>query len=200
MYLLGEPEMTNPVVFRKGKLVYLRPFHSSDTETLTIWMNDPEITRFLGRVFPVTLTGEQEWIANQSKDEKQAVFAIVTVDGDRFIGTIGLHGIDLINRTATTGTVIGEKEYWSKGYGTEAKMLLLDFAFNGLDLHSIDSNVLAFNGRSLAYGSKCGYVEVGRIPEWIRKGAVRYDEVILVVTQERWRPLWEKYTEQKDNE
>jgi RimJ/RimL family protein N-acetyltransferase len=125
---------------------------------------------------------------------KKLALAVVTVDGDKLIGSIGLHGIDLINRNATTGTVIGEKEFWGKGYGTEAKMLLLDFAFNALDLYVIQSKVLAFNGRSLAYGKKCGYEEVGRIPGWIRKNGRRCDEVLLVVTQERWQPLWDKYS------
>jgi RimJ/RimL family protein N-acetyltransferase len=78
-------------------------------------------------------------------------------------------------------------------------MLLLDFAFNALDLYAILSKVLGFNGRSLAYGKKCGYEEVGRIQNWIRKNGTRHDEVLLVVTQERWRPLWDEYSKQENN-
>ena len=185
--------MATELAFRTGKRVYLRAFKMSDVETLQRWMNDPEITQFLMRVLPVTERDEKEWVENQNKDPKNLVFAIVTIEDNKLIGTIGLHQIDYVNRNAVTGTVIGEKEYWGKGYGTDAKMLLLDLAFNALDLLVILSKVLAFNGRSLAYGKKCGYVEVGRLPEWIRKNGSRHDEILLVVTQERWRPLWDEY-------
>ena len=81
--------------------------------------------------------------------------------------------------------------------GTEAKTLLLDFAFNALDLYIILSRVMDYNGRSLAYGKKSGYEEEGRIPKWIRrKSGKRCDEVLLVITQEKWRPLWNKYLKQ----
>jgi RimJ/RimL family protein N-acetyltransferase len=192
--------MTENMTFRTGKLVYLRTFRKSDSETLQRWMNNQEVTRFLMRAFPITAREEDEWIESQGKDQKNLVLGIVTVDGNRLIGSIGLHQIDLINRNAVTGTVIGEKDVWGKGYGTEAKMLLLDFAFNTLDLLVILSKVLAFNGRSLAYGKKCGYEEVGRIPNWIRKNGERHDEILLVVTQERWRPLWDEYSKNNKSE
>lgn len=186
--------MSEHMAFRTGKLVYLRPFTKSDSETLQKWMNDQEVTQFLMRVFPITAREEDEWIENQGKDARNLAMAIVTVEGNQLIGSIGLHGIDLINRTATTGTVIGEKDFWGKGYGTEAKMLLLDFAFNTLDLFVILSKVIAFNGRSLAYGKKCGYEEVGRIPNWIFRNGKRHDEVLLVVTKQTWLPLWNDYS------
>ncbi len=186
--------MSSKLAFRTGKLVYLRHFLKSlHSEIALGWMNDPEVTKYLMRVYPMTAREEDEFMENQGKDSKNIALAIVTKDGDKFIGCIGLHAIDLINRNAVTGTVIGEKEYHGKGYGTDAKMLLLDLAFNELDIHVILSKVLAFNERSLAYGKKCGYEEVGRIPSWIRRHGKRHDEVLLAVTQERWRPLWDEY-------
>jgi RimJ/RimL family protein N-acetyltransferase len=186
--------MTECIAFRTGKLVYLRTLLKSlHAETALRWMNDPEVTKYLMRVYPMTAREEDEWMDSQGKDSKNVALAIHTLDEDKFIGTIGLHAIDLINRNAVTGTVIGDKDYQGKGYGTDAKMLLLDFAFNELDLDVIMSKVLAFNDRSLAYGKKCGYEECGRIPGWIRRQGKRHDEVILTVTQERWRPLWEEY-------
>ncbi len=188
------PTMSSNLAFRQGKLVYIRTLYKSlHSETALGWMNNQEVTRYLMRVYPMTFREEEEWMDNQGKDPKNVAFAIHTIKDDRFIGTIGLHQIDLVNRNAITGTVIGDKEYQGKGYGTDAKMLLLDFAFNELDLEVILSKVFAFNGRSLAYGKKCGYEEVGRIPSWIRRHGERHDEILLVVTQERWRPLWEEY-------
>lgn len=182
------------IIFRKGEHVLLRPLEPEDAPTIQPWMNDPEVTQYLMRVFPIPLAVEVEWINGLYKRENEVVLGIVTVADSKLIGSIGLHQINWRHRTANTGTVIGEKECWGKGYGTEAKMLLLDLAFNALDLFVIQSKVLAHNGRSLAYGRKCGYEEVGRLPQWFRsQTGERVDEVILTVTQERWRPLWAKY-------
>lgn len=190
----GDGEMTNKLAFRTGKLTYLRVLQKSlHAETSLAHMNDPDLTKNLLRRYPMTHREEDEFIDNQGKDPKNVVLAIHTIKDDIYLGTIGLHQIDLVNRNAVTGTVIGNKDYQGKGYGTDAKMLLLDFAFNELDLYVIQSKVLAFNARSLAYGKKCGYEEVGRLPKWIRHNGERHDEVLLVVTQERWRPLWEQY-------
>jgi diamine N-acetyltransferase len=182
------------VVFRKGLLTYLRPFKKSEAPTLQRGVNDPEVRQFLGRVYPVTDREEEEWLDRQGRSNTDFAFGMVTVADNKLIGSIGLHQISWSDRTAVTGTVIWEKDYWGKGYGTDAKMLLLDYAFNALDLAVIQSKVIAFNSRSLRYAEKCGYKEVARIPGWKRgKDGNRYDEVILIVTQENWRPLWTEY-------
>lgn len=182
------------IVFRKGMLTYLRPFKKTDAPILQRGVNDPEVRQFLGRVYPVTEREEEEWIDKQGRSDTDVALAIMTVADDKLIGSIGLHHISWSDRTAVTGTVIWDKDYWSKGCGTDAKMLLLDFAFNALDLLIVQSKVIAFNARSLRYAEKCGYKEVARIPEWKRgKDGKRYDEVILTVTQETWRPLWVEY-------
>jgi RimJ/RimL family protein N-acetyltransferase len=157
-------------------------------------MNDPEVTQYLMRVFPLMEKEEEDWIEELPKSKNGFAFGIVEMEKKKLIGSIGLININWQSRTATTGTALGEKEFWGRGYGTEAKMLLLDFAFNALDLFGVSSRVMAHNERSLAYGRKCGYVEVGRLPQWMRRqNGERCDEVLLVVTQEKWRPLWVEY-------
>ncbi len=186
------------IVFRQGSRALLRPLERADIPTLRRWMNDPEITQFLMRTFPLMEKEEEEWIDSLPKSKNDFALGIVETEGKKLIGSIGLHGINWQQRTATTGTVLGEKEYWGKGYGTEAKMLLLDFAFNALDLYGVLSRVFAYNERSLAYGKKCGYEEVGRLPQWIRRqSGERCDEVLLIVTQEKWRPLWQEYLKRR---
>jgi len=182
------------VVFREGAHVRLRPLEREDVPLMRRWLNDPETTQYLLRAFPLMDKAEEAWFDALSGSTTDYVLGIVARESDALIGTIGLHRIDWRNRTATTGTIIGEKEWRGKGQGTEAKMLLLDFAFNALDLYAIQSRVMATNGRSLRYGEKCGYQEVGRLPHWIRsQDGTRCDEVLLIVTQERWRPLWDAY-------
>lgn len=106
---------------------------------------------------------------------------------------MAIHQIDWVNGTATTGAMIGEKEYWGKGYGSEAKMLLLDYAFNRLGLRKICSNVIAFNGRSKRYSEKCGYREEARRKAQFFRDGTYHDEIWLAVFRENWLPLWKKY-------
>ncbi len=188
------------VIFRQGKLVQLRPLERTDISSLRRWVNDPKVSKFLGGVFPVMEKDEEEWIDNLHKDTNNIVLGIVDAKIKKLIGAIGLHNIHWQHRTAVTGTFIGEKEYWGKGYGTDAKMLLLDFAFNALDLYGVLSKVFAYNKRSLAYGKKCGYEEIGRIPQWMRaQNGERCDVVLLIVTQEKWQPLWHTYMKSINN-
>lgn len=185
---------TPATVFRKGKKVVLRPLQLSDATLLTTWINDPEITRFLARVFPMTLLAEEEWLRGLPARSDTDVVLMIATREDVPIGTIGLHHIDWVHRRATTGTLIGNKEYQGKGYGTDAKMLLLDFAFNRLGLLKICSHVHDFNGRSLRYSEKCGYVEEGRLKRHNFIDGAWHDEVQLAVFRDTWLPLWEEYT------
>lgn len=187
-----EKEKTS-IVFLKGKRVALRPILKQDVPQLLLWMNDQEVTQYLSAYLPMLEADEEEWFANLSKRKQtDLIFAIVVNDGT-CIGTMGLHQISWKDRVATTGAFIGDKAYWGKGYGTEAKMLLLDYAFNTLNLRKICASVLAFNKRSYAYQLKCGYKEEGRkLRQRYRKGKY-WDEIFMAVFKRDWLPLWKQY-------
>lgn len=183
----------NKIVFLKGKKVILRPLRkSTDLESCLRWINDPEITQYLSIYLPMSAQSEEEWFDALSKRQNDIIFAIETLDG-ALIGTMGLHGINWKDKTATTGAMIGEKEYWGKGYGTDAKMILLDYALNTLNLRKICSSVLSYNKRSLRYNLHCGYkIEGVRKKQMFKSGRYR-DEIILGVFKKDWLPYWRKY-------
>lgn len=119
--------------------------------------------------------------------------AMVTNEG-RHIGNIGLHRIDWRNRVATTGTLIGEKDLWGKGIGTEAKILLLHHAFQSMNLRKICSQAIAYNERSIAYSKKCGYKVEGVLRAHVFRRGEYWDLVNLAVFWEDFLPVWEKYS------
>lgn len=183
---------THPVVFLKGGRVYLRPPMKSDIPRLLRWINDPEVNRFLGSYLPMLEQDEEEWFEELHKGKlHNMVFAIML--GETHIGNMGIHRIDWKSRVATTGALIGEKDYWGKGYGSEAKMLLLNYAFNTLNLRKICSNVVAFNERSVGYSLRCGYQEEGRLRAQHYEHGAYWDEIRLAVFKEDWLPLWEEF-------
>ena len=131
-----------------GERIYLSPRNVEDVEIFTEWLNDFYITDYIGRSHQTMTLQEEKAYLEKNQDDKNT-FVIVDSTTDQMIGTIGLHCIDNINRTATLGIFIGDKNYWSKGYGTEAIQLILDFGFNYLNLNNIDLTLMEFNQRAL---------------------------------------------------
>jgi len=185
-------EENKRVIFLSGKKVVLRPVcKETDLDSIYRWINDPEVNRYVEGYLPMTKEAEAEWIDRVSKN-KDIVLAIETLEG-RHIGSMGLHKIKWKDRTATTGAMIGEKDHWGKGYGTDAKMILLNYAFNTLNLRKISSSVFSFNKRSLAYSLKCGYKVEGVLNRQRFVNGRYYDEVLLGVFKKDWQPLWREY-------
>lgn len=180
------------IVFLSGKLVNLRPFSKTEVPTLTRWMNDPEVRRFITMVLPQTEQQEEKWFEKLGSDDKNIVLAIETKEG-QLIGSMGVHQIHWQDRVCTTGAVIGEKEYWGKGFGTDAKMILLDYIFNTLNLHKVCSGVIAFNKRSLQYSLHCGYKIEGRRKEHIFRDGRYWTLIELGLFKEDWLRIWRKY-------
>ncbi|MSU55562.1 MAG: N-acetyltransferase [Candidatus Taylorbacteria bacterium] len=188
---MSKPEELKVVSLVGVRGTILRPVMQSDIPLAMKWMNDPEVSEFLNSHLPLTLKNEEEWYNGVSSDKNQAVFIIVVKDCP--IGIMGIHRINWFDRTATTGAVIGEKEYWGKGYGTDAKMILLDYAFNTLNLRKIFSSVIAFNKRSLQYSLHCGYVLEGRGRQEIFRKGRYWDRIILGLFKREWLPHWRSY-------
>lgn len=184
---------TSPVVFRTGKRIYLRPLQKEDALLLTLWINDPEVHQFLTTFKPVTVEDEYDWFEEVRKDKNSAVFIITFKDTNEPIGVMGLHQINNLHGTATTGSFIGRKDCWSKGYGTEAKMLVLEYAFNTRNLRKVCSKVFDFNGRSKRALEKCGYKVEGVLKKHHYRNGRYCDCIQLAVFKKDFLPLWRKF-------
>ena len=122
------------------------------------------MTLYLGARYEASLAFEEAWMAQRAAAPlsfAEARFAIETKDGTH-IGNISLHDASPENRGAGLGMLIGEKAYWSKGYGSDALRTLLRFAFEEMNLHRVELDVYDFNARGIASYRKCGFVEEGR--------------------------------------
>ncbi|MFA6158027.1 MAG: GNAT family protein [Candidatus Paceibacterota bacterium] len=183
----------NRVVFLRGNMVNLRPLEESDLERCTRWINDPEVSRYLSGLWPLTMQAERKWLESHSTGSKSdVVLAIETKDGVH-IGNIGFHNIKWTDGVAVSGAMIGDKRYWDKGYGTDAKMQLVNWAFSNLGLRKLCSQVIAFNARSLAYSKKCGYKVEGVLAKHVLRDGGYPDVVNLALFKEDWPPIWKAY-------
>lgn len=168
-----------------GERIYLSPRNSEDVEIFTEWLNDFETTDYTGRSGQLlTIEGEREYI--QKNLNPEATFVIVTLEENRMIGIVGLEEIDSINRTATLGIFIGDKQYRNQGYGTEAIQLILDYGFNYLNLQNIKLDLMEFNERGLACYKKCGFKEYGRRRKCKYINGKYYDSIEMDVLKEEF--------------
>ncbi len=165
----------------------LRPRGNNPADIAKSWqygINHPDNRIYLSRVFPQTEFAQSEWW-QKPDTEKNLVFVIE--HAGEAIGTMGVHDIDYIHGHATTGTLIWDKQHWNQGIGTKAKLVLLEYLFDTLNLRQVYSEVIGYNGRSARYSDKCGYREVARLPDFFRFGPVCADKVILLCTRETWQ-------------
>ncbi len=164
-----------------GEKVYVSPVNSDDYEIYTKWLNDENVTKYLTiHNSYVTIAGEKDFL--NSINSSDFIFAIVKND-NTLIGNIGLHNLDYKNGTATLGIFIGDEENMSKGYGSEAIKLLINFAFNELRLHNIMLNVFDFNARAIKAYTKCGFTEFGRRHDAFFRNGKYHDEVYMEIVK-----------------
>jgi RimJ/RimL family protein N-acetyltransferase len=175
----------------EGKLVNLRAREMSDVERMTRWINDREVTRFMGGSYPWSTEAEEAFVRNQTSVPMSfgdARFAIETKDGVH-IGSTGLHGASPENRDAELGIMIGEKAYWSKGYGSDTVATLVRFAFEEMNLNRVELRVYDFNERAQAAYHKCGFVEEGRMRDAHYAEGGYGDVVVMALLRDEWMGL-----------
>ncbi len=178
----------------KLEKVYLRPLEKSDASRCCRWINDAEIRQFISNQNLLSFSQEEKWIESANNGKEGINLAIITKEKNIHIGNLGICDIDWINRRGTTGALIGEKDYWGKGYGTEAKLLLLKHVFDSLGLEKICSTVLSTNPRSKAYLEKTGYQEEGCLRRHQLVNGIKADLFVMALFREDFYPIWKKYT------
>ena len=169
-----------------GNLCYISPLSEDETETYYRWINDTEITDNLLIIPPKTLNEEAQWVQGV-KDRDNSIIFNIRAEDDGLIGNIGLEAISSVNRNAEFGILIGEKEYWGRGIGTEATKLILLYGFYYLNLHSIFLKVYAFNKRAIKAYEKAGFTRDGKIRDGVFHKGKYYDILIMSIIRDEWK-------------
>jgi diamine N-acetyltransferase len=168
-----------PIINIVGAKVALGPCRRDLLPLYLKWLNDFEVTgAYLGEVGPMTFEARAEWYNQVGKDPNVVEFTIFERATLRPIGKNNLD-LDRTNRTATFGILIGEKDCWGKGYGTETARLMLDYGFTLLGLHNIMLSVDSYNERAIRAYRRAGFKEIGRRREARRRGDQVYDVIYM---------------------
>ena len=174
----------------QGQLVRLS---AEDPQTLaeafTRWSRDTEYVRMLDDA-PAqawSVAKRKQWLEKEIEDPAQSLmFGIRTLAEDQLIGFIGLGGIQHTHGDTWAGVGIGDRNYWSKGYGSEAMHLLLCYAFTELNLHRVSLGVFAYNTRARRSYEKCGFKLEGVIRRSYLREGQRWDLFNMGILRAEW--------------
>jgi RimJ/RimL family protein N-acetyltransferase len=177
----GATQQPSRIVNIVGKLVALGPFTLEDLALYTRWLNDFAVTRYyLDTPRPQTMEERAAAYERLGAGDPHSIdFAIYELATMRPIGRVGLEEISYQHRRATFGILIGEKDCWGKGYGTEATRLTLEYGFHLLGLHNIMLSVSSANTAAIRAYTRAGFHVIGVRRECRREGDALLDSVFM---------------------
>ena len=163
-----------------GRLVRLRAREPEDAVLLYAWFNDHEVTEHLAVRYPVSRATEDAFLKVHSQPGyAEADFAVVTLEDDTLIGSVGLTVASPENGCGVLGIAIGDKRYWDRGYGTDAMRVICRVGFDTMNLHRIELEVFGANERARKVYARVGFREEGRKREAEYKNG-RYDDIVIM--------------------
>lgn len=163
--------------------VVLREKKKSDIPDDYKWRSDPELAE-LDATRPLSISYKD--FERLSRDEisypssRSKRLSVDTLDGQH-IGNVMFYDIDLRSGQAELGIMIGEKDYWSRGYGTETVGLLLDHMFEEYPFNRVYLHTLVWNHRAQKSFHRSGFRDIAPV----RKSGRDF------IKMEIWRHEWE---------
>src|ERR671911_413813 len=183
---LDDEDRERGELVRKGRFVSLRTHVPANREAFQRWYADREIAELLRHdlepLTPAQSRGYFETFILPSS-ARGTCFAIHERKSKRLVGTTAL--TDRVSSrdgvSALFRIVIGEKDVWGQGYGTEATRLMAEEAFASMGLSEIRLEVFNHNQRAISAYSKVGFEVSGEHVEWVshRKTELRVIEMRL---------------------
>ena len=180
----------------QGADIRLRPMHVDDA---ALWLveerSDSETVRFLnyGMELPKSEQMAQEFAARYAEfnhRDERIMFSIETLEGE-LVGGINIHSMDRKNGTFETGTRI-YSAYRGRGYGFQAKVIVLRYAFHELRFQKYNIRCIETNQPMVRHAERLGCQAEGRIRRHIYTDGCYYDELIFGLTREEFDALVEQ--------
>lgn len=186
----------------RGKFVRLRAVEQRDLELLHKWANDPITQDGIGEIhFPSSMDFHNTWFQNLKNDRLNQRFVVEVAE----VGVIGISSIvniDWRNRHAWHGLALGEASHRGMGYGIDAIMATMRYAFDELNFERLDGAIIEYNKASLAaycgkrLGRTMGWREEGRRRNYFFRKGRYWDQILVGVTRQdyleamkQWEPM-----------
>lgn len=172
----------------KGERLILTAIRESDMAIIEKWMNDVHFLRHYDMLAAVPQTDHQtkKGILEMAESSNGYLFAIRKREEEELLGITGLIDIQWTNQVGTFFIGIGHTVDAGKGYGLEALLLMLDFAFNELNLYRVQLNVISYNERAIRLYEKAGFRREGVFRELLQRDNQRFDLYLYGLLRSEW--------------
>ncbi|SDQ93794.1 Protein N-acetyltransferase, RimJ/RimL family [Virgibacillus subterraneus] len=171
-----------------SKRLQFRKMMEIDIEKYHSWRNDLDVMKTTSTSLDLySLDETRSFVENiilNSISSKS--YIIEERESDTAIGVTSLINIDTKNRNAECIIDIGEKEYWGKGYGTEALQMLLEYAFLELNLHRVSLRVFSLNERAIHIYNKLGFEKEGVMRESLYRNGKWHDIITMGILKREY--------------
>ncbi len=168
----------------------MRALERRDLERRYAWLNDWSIVRFYGsfgfkvQSFEELVHWYEKRISENYSDYIE--LSIETKEEQKYIGWTIFTGIDWKNQLAEYRILIGDKNYWSKGYGQEATALILAYAFNELNLNRVFLRVDHRHAGGIKAYEKSGFQREGVLRQEIFSEGEFHDSVLMSILKKEY--------------
>ena len=172
----------------KGDLVYLKKLDKEYIEEYFQGIDDCSIESiiFTGTQQVFNKSDIEGYLEDVSSDRSRMDFLIFSKESNKVVGEVVINDIYRNNRSASMRVLINRKEDFSKGYGSEAIILALNYGFGMLNLHRIELEALEFNERAIHVYEKIGFKREGIRREGIFFNHKYYDLVTMSILEDEF--------------
>jgi len=174
----------------EGERVRIRKLERSDLAHLHRWLNDADLmawARFAPDHMESLAAVEKEYERELAGEERdRTTFTVEDRASGKAIGWCVMRTWDRKHVSTNVGIGLGEKEFWGRGYGTEAMRLLLTIAFDHQGWHRAELWTLADNERAVRSFEKSGFRREGLEREAAYYGGAYHDILLMAQLKSEW--------------
>lgn len=159
-----------------------------DAEIEAQWTHDPEYLRLtdMGPARPLSPPQVKRRYDADEREKSHFVFAVRTRADDSMVGLVALRWVQWAHGAAVLQIGIGKPGDRGRGYGTDALRLILNYAFNELNLFRLNANTFEYNERGIQFLERAGFIVEVRRRQAIHRDMRRWDSVILGMLRQDW--------------
>lgn len=170
---------TERIILRKVELEDAVTYHKWRNDTEVMYSTSPELDKFI-------LEDTEEFIRMIISSDTNKSYMIETKIDQETIGIISLANINFKDRNAECIIDIGEKGKWGQGFGREALELLLEYAFQELNLHRLMLEVFSYNQRAITLYEKIGFKTEGIMREAFYRSGKWHDIRVMGLLKDEY--------------
>lgn len=182
-----ETVMPRGTVVRAGQLVDLREHTEANREPFIRWYADEEIAELLRHdLEPLDRREADVYFSNiiLPLSRQGQCWAIHRRDSEQLIGTAAVTDISSVRGTCLFRIVIGEKNAWGNGFGTEATRLAAEIVFASLPVSRFRLEVFAHNERARRAYARVGFRQYDRYEERVPRKRRTLDIIAMELVPE----------------